>query len=91
MKRCICLLLLLACTAGTSARAESRPIDEDVVITEGESRTVYEYRQNGELRMVKIVPRGGKPYYLVPADRTRGNGNLEDKGQLVPSWRIIEF
>jgi hypothetical protein len=90
MNRCICLLLI-AIASCSSASAESRPTDEDVVITEGESRTAYEYRQSGQLRMVKIVPRSGKPYYLVPADRTRGTGDLEEKGQLVPSWRIIEF
>lgn len=92
MSRCIWALLL--CLSGAVARADEVPAslaDEDVTITEGEQRTVYEYRQNGQLRMVKIVPRFGRPYYLVPADPTRGRGDLEQSGPLVPSWRIIEF
>jgi hypothetical protein len=96
MSRCIWALLLRlgAIASGIPARAEEVPAnlaDEDVTITEGEERTVYEYRQNGQLRMVRIVPRFGRPYFLVPADPTRGQGDLEQRGQLVPSWRILEF
>lgn len=63
----------------------------DVVITAGKDRTVFEYRQNGQLRLVKIVPRLGRPYYLVPADPTRGFGDLNQAGTLLPQWTIIEF
>lgn len=63
----------------------------DVVITAGKDRTVYEYRQNGQLRLVKIVPRLGRPYYLVPADQTRGFGDLGQADMLLPQWTIIEF
>jgi len=63
----------------------------DVVITAGKQRTVYEYRQNGQLRLVKIVPRLGRPYYLVPADQTRGFGDLNQANTLLPQWTIIEF
>jgi hypothetical protein len=96
MSRCIWALLLClgAIAPAIHVRAEEVPAnlaDEDVTITEGEERTVYEYRQNGQLRMVRIVPRFGRPYFLVPADPTRGQGDLEQRGQLVPSWRILEF
>ena len=63
----------------------------DVTIVVGEDRTVYEYRQAGELRMIKIVPKHGKPYYLVPRDATRGYGDLNQADMLLPSWTIIEF
>jgi len=63
----------------------------DVVIIEGEERTVYEYRQNGQLRMIRIVPKIGKPYYLVPLDQTRNFGNLEQAETLVKQWVLIEF
>lgn len=63
----------------------------DVTIVVGEQRTVYEYRQAGELRMIKIVPKHGKPYYLVPRDSTRGFGDLDKADMLIPSWKIIEF
>ena len=45
----------------------------------------------GELRMIKIVPKQGLPYYLVPRDDTRGFGDLEQADMLIPSWKIIEF
>lgn len=63
----------------------------DVVITAGSERTVYEYRQGGQLRLVKIIPRIGRPYYLVPADPTRGFGDLDQANRLLPQWKIIEF
>ena len=52
---------------------------------------VYEYRQNGQLRMIKVVPNFGKPYYLVPFDRTRGFGDLEQAKTLVAEWVLWEF
>lgn len=63
----------------------------DVVLIESKERTVFEYRQNGQLRMVKVVPKIGKPYYLVPSDPTRGYGDLERAETLIPSWPLIEF
>ena len=63
----------------------------DVTIIEGEERTIYEYRQNGNLRMVKIVPNWGKPYYLYPRDGTTGFGDLERADMLLPTWIIFEF
>ena len=89
------LLATLLCGAMRSAAAaessSAAGADEEVTITTGADRTVFEYRQNGQLRMVKVVPAAGKPYYLVPADPTRGTGDLEHAGRLVPSWRIVEF
>lgn len=63
----------------------------DVTIIEGEQRTIYEYRQAGQLRMIRIVPTAGRPYYLVPADETRGFGDLNRADMLIPRWTIIEF
>jgi hypothetical protein len=63
----------------------------DIVIIAEEERTIFEFRQGGELRMVRVVPQIGKPYYLVPRDQTKGFGNLERADMLVPSWVIVEF
>ena len=63
----------------------------DVTIIASEERVVYEYRQNGQLRMVRIVPTWGKPYYLVPADPTKGFGDLERADSLLPTWTLLEF
>ncbi len=74
------------------ARAEETAIaGPDVTIIAREEKTIYEFRQSGQLRMVKVVPNWGKPYYLVPRDRTRGFGDLERSEMWLPSWVIIEF
>ena len=83
------LASIAAIAAASDADRES--IGPDVTIVVGEERTVYEYRQAGELRMIKIVPKHGMPYYLVPRDDTRGFGDLEQADMLIPSWKIIEF
>jgi len=62
-----------------------------VTLIAGEERTVYEYRQNGKLRMIKVVPKVGKPYFLAPRDPTTGFGDLEQAETLVPRWVLIEF
>lgn len=87
-------LLWLALAGAAPVPTAPKPEDlrgPDVVIIAGEQRTIYEYRQNGTLRMVKIVPNWGKPYYLVPRDQTAGFGDLEEAEALLPTWVIIEF
>ena len=63
----------------------------DVVIIAEEDKMIYEFRQNGELRMIRIVPNVGKPYYLVPLDPTQGPDDLQRVDALVPSWVLWEF
>ena len=72
-------------------RAEEPLKGPDVTIIAGEDKTIFEYRQAGQLRMVRIVPSWGKPYYLVPRDPTKGHGDLEKADMLLPSWVIVEF
>lgn len=89
-----CLFGLLALLTTPRAEASESVITsrgQDVTIIEGRERTVYEYRQNGVLRAIRVVPDLGRPYYLVPADPTRGYGNLEQADMLVPQWILMEF
>ena len=86
------LLLAFSLSASNSWGAALEGLEgPDVTIIQGEDRTVYEYHQNGNLRMVKIVPNWGKPYYLYPRDGTTGFGDLEKADMLLPTWVIIEF
>ena len=88
-------VLLIIATGLTSTAARAAEADDirgpDVTIIEEEDRTVHEYRQAGVLRMVRIVPTWGKPYYLVPQDQTAGHESLERAETLLPSWVIVEF
>ena len=83
--------LVLMVLSTLSAYSEESLQGPDVTIIAQEEKTIFEYRQSGQLRMVKVVPRWGKPYYLVPRDRTKGFGDLERADMLLPSWVIIEF
>ena len=87
------LLLLAAVIAAAAPAVQAQDVRRgpDVVIIAGQDKVVYEFRQNGELRMVRVVPKWGKPYYLVPRDNTKGFGNLERSDMLLPQWIIAEF
>ena len=63
----------------------------DVIIVAGENKTILEFRQNGQLRMIQIIPKRGKPYYLVPVDPSKNGGDLMRAEKLVPSWVIASF
>ncbi len=77
-----------------AARPPSPPPEfrgPDVTLIASEERTVYEFWQNGQLRMIKVVPKFGKPYYLAPRDRTTGFGDLEQADSLIAEWVLWEF
>jgi len=61
-----------------------------IVIRPGENEVFYEYRVNGQLMEIKVVPEVGPEYYLVPAD---GGGWIrEDQtDMLIPSWVIFRW
>jgi hypothetical protein len=61
------------------------------IIKRGED-TIEEYRQNGELYMIKVTPRVGFPYYMV-RNRGRINEHSGEPGSNVstPMWRLLEF
>lgn len=61
-----------------------------IVIRPGEDEVYYEYRVNGELMEIKVVPKVGPPYYLVPSD---GGGWIRDTESdlLVPSWVLFRW
>ncbi|HAS61850.1 MAG TPA: DUF2782 domain-containing protein [Vibrio sp.] len=72
----------------------NEPIDgePDVTIVQKGDRTVEEYRVNGFLYAVKVIPKVGKPYFLVRADGSDGNFIRADKPELrIPSWEIFSW
>lgn len=86
------VLAAVALLPHTASGAEEESLrGPDVVIIAEEQRIIYEFRQNGVLRMIRVVPDFGEPYYLVPRDPTEGFGDLERADMLLPSWVIVEF
>lgn len=69
-------------------------IEPEITIIQREDMSVEEYRVNGRLYMVKIVPIVGKPYYLVDND---GDGLMESRMSdiynvpIVPQWVIFSW
>ncbi|MHB1051556.1 MAG: DUF2782 domain-containing protein [Thiobacillus sp.] len=58
----------------------------------GQGRVV-EYRTNGKLYMIKVIPKVGKPYYLIDS---KGDGQFArqdslDSGMRPPMWVVKEF
>ena len=68
-------------------------IEPEVKIIKREDSTIYEYRINGQLYMVKVQPVVGPPYYLV--DRN-GDGEFDSRSSdptniSVPQWILLRW
>jgi hypothetical protein len=76
----------------TSATPPTDGYDEDQIeLIEGEDRLIYEYRQNGILTMIKVVPKKGLSYYMVPLNGAQRIEGLDHQKKLYPQWVIKEW
>jgi hypothetical protein len=68
-------------------------LEPQVTITKKESETVEEARVNGKLKWVKVTPRHGVPYYLIPdgSDGVLIRRDGFDPGLRVPLWVLFSF
>ncbi len=83
------LMFLPEITFGEASQDE---YDEDQIeLIEGEDRLIYEYRQNGMLTMIKIVPKKGLPYYMVPLSGAQRIEGLDHQKKLYPQWIIKDW
>lgn len=62
-----------------------------IVIRPGENEVFYEYRVNGQLMEIKVVPEVGPEYYLVPADGGGGWVRQSESDTLLPRWVIFRW
>lgn len=73
---------------------DDEPMEPDITIIRKEKKTIQEFRKNGKLYMVKIIPDVGPPYYFID---TNGDGKLDvrrndmDKGLNINQWKILEW
>lgn len=65
--------------------------DTSVVIRTGDSRTYKEYRVGGQLYAIQVIPKIGKPYYLIASDNEGNPIDPTKRTLLVPSWTIFEW
>jgi hypothetical protein len=50
------------------------PLEPEVTIIQRGTDTVYEYRSNGQLYMVRVIPFMGPPYFFLDSN---GDGELD--------------
>ncbi len=64
-----------------------------VTITRKEGETIEEARVNGRVVWIKVTPRHGKSYFLIPdaAGTMFVRRDSLDSGLKVPLWLLIEF
>lgn len=69
-------------------------LEPDITIIRKGKKTIQEFRKNGQLYMVKIIPAVGPAYYLIDTD---GDGNMDvkgsdlDKGTQINQWKLFEW
>lgn len=85
------LILAPALLLGNVAYAED-PVGETVTIRNDGDNTYYEYRVNGQLSEIKVVPKVGPAYYLVPSQQESGDFVRKDNPDMrVPKWVIFRW
>lgn len=73
---------------------DDEPMEPDITIIRKEKKTIQEFRKNGKLYMVKVIPDVGPAYYFID---TNGDGKMDvrrndmDKGQDINQWKILEW
>jgi hypothetical protein len=73
--------------------ASDPDLEPQITIKQKEGETIEEARVNGHLIWIKVTPRHGKSYYLIPdagGVRYVRRDNL-DYGLKVPMWLLFEF
>ena len=94
------LLVILIPTAWAQQEPPPLPVDEngetiepEVTIKQSGEKVIHEYRIDGRIYMIKIVPKKGPPYYLMDLD---GDGIMdvteEDPARIVvPQWILFRW
>lgn len=85
------LLLASSLLLGSGAYAED-PVGETVTIRNDGNNTYYEFRVNGQISEIKVVPKVGPAYYLVPSQQEDGDFVRKDNPEMrVPKWVIFRW
>jgi Protein of unknown function (DUF2782) len=66
-------------------------LEPQVTIIRRDTETVEEVRVGGELRYVRVTPRLGRPYYLVPRAGRLQRFDTLDTGLSVPMWQLFSW
>jgi len=74
---------------------DGEPMEADITITRRGNKTIHEYRTNGQVYKIKIIPDIGPAYYFIDPD---GDGQMEeikgadfDQGSKINQWTIFSW
>ncbi len=69
---------------------EQQELQADVTIKRDKDKVIEEYRINGRLYMVRVIPSVGKPYFIKFPENGRAiRGELDDIQ--TPYWKLFEW
>lgn len=77
--------------ATTTSPPSAESIEPEITITTKGDTVHEEYRYNGHLYMVKVIPSHGPPYYLVYDERGRARRSDLEPDVIVPQWVLKRF
>lgn len=75
-------------SGGAAIEAPEGAIEPEVTISTRGETTYEEHRANGRLYMVKVIPKRGKPYYLVYDEFGQARRTDLQPSTVVPRWVI---
>jgi len=75
---------------GAIASVSANPNEPSIHIRHSDDKTFYEYKVNGELVEIKVVPKVGPTYYLVPTEDDEMK-RQKDSNLTVPKWVIFSW
>lgn len=85
-------LLAFILTVAPVAFVSANTPEPEITIRQEADRTIEEYRINGQLYAIKIIPKVGEPYYLVDSEGDGQLDNRQERGRLlVPSWILFKW
>ncbi len=71
---------------------EQSSIKADVTIHKGKKKVIEEYRINGRLYMIRVIPKIGKPYYIRYSDAASGQAIRRELDDIsTPFWKLFEW
>ena len=74
---------------------DGEPMEADITITRRGEKTIHEYRVNGKIYKIKIIPDIGPAYYYIDPD---GDGEMEEVSESdldslikINQWTIFSW
>lgn len=89
IKKILCITLLG--TLPIFAQANDNPAEPEVIIRQMEDKVIHEYRIGGFTYALKVIPKNGKPYYLVAEEGGEEFMRVDEPRQRIPKWTIFSW